>query len=91
MSCPESLILHQFPSHRLTFAQHSLDLGLPLEHVYQDTCRGAGRWLTRVLATVLQLDVLDDQGAQVAATCVTCQILHLARLSPVKLENLNRK
>ena len=38
-----------------------------------------------------KLDVLNDQGAQVSATCVTCQILHLARLTPVKLENLNRK
>ena len=79
------------PKILLTFSEHRLHLSLSLEHVYQDTCRGPGCGLARVLSTVLQLDVLNDQGAQVAATCVACQELHLARLSPVKLENLNRK
>lgn len=92
MSCLEShLVPIPTKDPSLTFSEHGLHLSFSLEHVYQDTCRGTGRGLTRVLAAVLQLDVLNDQGAQVSATCVTCQILHLARLAPVKLENLNRK
>ena len=74
----------------LTFPQDRLDLGLPLDvHGDSDLGGGPGRWLAGVLSAVLQLDVVDDQAGPVAASAVSLQLLHQARLPSVKLEDLN--
>ena len=74
----------------LTFPQDRLDLGLPLDvDRDDDVCRGPRGRLTGVLSAVLQLDVVNDKSGPVAASTVSLQLLHQARLSSVKLENLN--
>ena len=77
---------------KLTFTQDRLDLCLPLD-MYSDTDVSGGPccWLTAVLSAVLQLDVVDDQAGPVAASAVSLQLLHQARLPSVKLEDLNRE
>ena len=70
----------------LTFPQDRLDLGLPLDvDRDDDVCRGPCGRLTGVLSAVLQLDVVDHKSGPVAASAVSLQLLHQARLSSVKL------
>lgn len=73
----------------LTFPEDGLDLGLALQHVHEDARGRPGGGLAAVLAAVLEADVLHDEAAEVAAAAVPRQVLHLARLPAVELEDLN--
>ena len=73
----------------LTFPEDGLDLGLALQHVHEDAGGRPGGGLAAVLAAVLEADVLHDEAAEVAAAAVPRQVLHLARLPAVELEDLN--
>ena len=75
----------------LTFPEDGLDLGLALQHVHEDAGGRPGGGLAAVLAAVLEADVLHDEAAEVAAAAVPRQLLHLARLPAVELEDLNTR
>ena len=85
--------LYQHPSSALdlTFPEDGLDLGLALQHVHEDARGRPGGGLAAVLAAVLEADVLHDEAAEVAAAAVPRQLLHLARLPAVELEDLNTR